>query len=718
MSGAGRTFSESWHRISDQRISLGPAVRVRKRLFRGEKWYVLHDPFNNQFFRLRPEAHDLVVRLRPDRTVGEVWEECLRLNPDSAPGQEDVIQLLAQLYFANLLHYELPGDSEKLFERYKRRRQRELQSKLLSIMFIRLPLFDPETLLKRLLPFIRMVVSPAGALIWLVTVLWAAKVVIDHSDALRAEVQGVLAPGNLIFLYASLVMIKTLHEFGHAMVCKRFGGEVHTIGVMLMVFTPLPYMDATSSWSFRSRWERALVGAAGMIFEVFAASLAAFVWAMTGPGTIHSLAYNMMFIASVSTVLFNINPLLRYDGYYILSDLLDIPNLHQRSLTQLRHLVEHHLFACKDSVSPAQTDREAVWLTVFGILSGIYRLVVYGAIILFVSDRFLLAGMFMAAFCLFSWVIVPLFRFPVYLISNPRLNRTRPRALAISTGGVAALLFLLAVCPLPNRFKAPGVLEASTYIRVVNDTPGYVKTVLVPTGTEIDAGTPLMELSDQELDLEIAAAKAQHKETLALQMRAISGERAELEAVRKRLLTIEKKLKTFEEQREALLVKAREKGIWVSPRSKELVGSWVERGSEVGVLVNEGAFRFSAVVPQREASRLFDGNIRNAEVRLVGQGNKTIRVREYKFIPFQYEKLPSAALGWGAGGEVPVSVEDDTGLSTTEPFFQIYADLNQESAVDFLHGRSGQIRFYLGPEPLLEQWVRKFRQLLQKRYQI
>jgi putative peptide zinc metalloprotease protein len=715
---AGKTFSESWHRIADQRISLRSTVKVRKQLFRGEKWYVLHDPFNNQFLRLRPEAYEFVVRLRPDRTVGQVWEERLEGNPDGAPGQDDVIQLLAQLYFANLLYYELPADSAKLFERYSQRKQRELQSKLLSIMFFRLPLLDPENLLRRLMPAIRLIMSPLGTVIWIVTVVLAGKVVIDHFDVLAAETQGILTPDNLIFLYASLVLVKTLHEFGHAVVCKHYGGEVHTIGVMLLVFTPLPYMDATSSWSFRSRWERAFVGAAGMIFEIFAASFAAFIWAYTGPGIVHSIAFNMMFIASVSTVLFNINPLLRFDGYYILSDLLDIPNLHSRARMHLRHIAERYVFGCKDSISPAQTPKEASWLTIFGVLSGIYRVIVYTAIILFVADRFLLAGMIMAFICIISWGLVPLFRFTEYLLSNPRLVRTRSRAIAISLGAVAAVLFFLAIIPFPNRFRAPGVLEAVVYIKVVNDAPGYVKKVLVPTNAEVKAGTPLMELSNRELDFKINAANAQRQETLALQMQAIHQDTAELKPIRNRLETIEKKLNGLEEQRQALVVRARESGTWISPRSKEMVGTWLLRGSEVGVIVNHEAFQFSAVVSQDEASNLFDGEIRNAEVRLFGQGRRTLEAYDYTFIPYQHEELPSAALGWHAGGEIAVSVKDETGLKAAEPFFQIYAKLNKLPSVTFLHGRSGQIRFYLNPEPLLEQWVRKFRQLLQKRYQI
>jgi len=615
----------------------------------------------------------------------------------------------------------MPADTEKLFERYHKRRQREIKSKLLGIMFFRLPLLDPQNLLKHFSPLIKLLVSPIGAVLWFLVVIAAGKLVVDRFDEAAQQVQGILAPDNLVLLYIGLVLVKTLHEFGHSVVCSRFGGEVHTMGVMLLVFTPIPYMDATSSWSFRSRWLRALVGSAGMIVEIFVAGLAVFVWANTGPGTLHSLAYNMMFIASVSTVLFNGNPLLRFDGYYILSDLLDIPNLSTRAFRHLRHLVERYMFGYRDSYSYARGLKEATWLTIFGILSGIYRVVVFGGIILFVADKFLLAGMIMALICVISWGIVPFFRLISYLASSPRLARTRVRAIAVCVGVFAILVSFLAIWPFPNRFRAPGIIEAADYIRVINDSAGYVDAVFVGSGTEVREGTPLLKLSDRELEFEIKATEAQREETLALQMRAMSQKMADLEPIRKRLETVEAKLDDLEKRRASLIVKAKQTGIWVSPQSKEMIGAWISRGSAVGEIVNTDAFRFSAVVSQDEAANLFVDKIEKAEVRLFGQGGKNIGVEDYQIIPFQHDKLPSAALGWGGGGEVAISVNDETGLQAAEPFFQIYANLKSDlplSFVSFFHGRSGKLRFSLHPEPLLLQWARKFRQVLQKRYQI
>ena len=168
----------------------------------------------------------------------------------------------------------------------------------------------------------------------------------------------------------------------------------------------------------------------------------------------------------------------------------------------------------------------------------------------------------------------------------------------------------------------------------------------------------------------------------------------------------------------SLVVKARQSGVWVAPDIQDWIGAWIHRGSAIGQIVNYGAFRLSAVVSQEEAADLFTGQIRKVEVRIYGQGGKNLDVAAYKIIPYQQEKLPSAALGWRGGGEVPVSVQDQTGLQAAEPFFQIYADIQPAPGVVLRHGRSGKLRFTLNPKPLLLQWTHKFRQLLQKRYQI
>ena len=714
-----QTFSESWYRVASQRISLRAHVQIQRQYFRGEKWHVLHDPFNNQFFRIRPAAYEFVSRLNRRRTVQEAWDECLELFTDEAPGQEEVIRLLAQLYHANLLQYELSRDSRQLFDRFKKRRQREVRSYLLSIMFARFPLFDPDAFLQRTLSFVRLLLGPVGMIVWIAVVAYGGKLVFDNFAGVQEQTQGLLAPGNLVLLYIGLVILKAFHEFGHAYVCRHYGGEVHVMGIMLLVFTPIPYMDATSSWAFRKRRHRILVGAAGMIVEIFVAGLATIVWAKTDGGTIHNLAYNMMITASVSTIVFNINPLLRFDGYYILSDLVDIPNLHSQAAKQTLYLVERFAFGCRKAIPSTQVLGETLFLYVYWVASRIYRVIVFGGILLIVADKFLLLGLLMLLICAVSWVLVPIGRLFRYLSSSPKLDRTRFRATTVVTGIAVGLIVLLQVVPYPVRFRAPGILQAESYTVVINESPGFIAEVVAAPGAMVKAGDPLVRLNDPELGFEFAVATAQLNETRILHRRAMGAEPADVKPLEERQQAIRQRLDQLEHRRRMLIVRARQDGQWVASELQDQVGMWLRRGVVLGQIIDDSSFVFRAVVSRREESQLSNSEIRGIQIRLPGEAGKKIDVPldQYRVIPAGQQLLPSAALGWAGGGEIAVDLSDESGRKATELFFEVRAGVPATDTV-LIHGRSGRMRFQLPGKPILSQLVRKLRQLLQERYQI
>ncbi len=716
MAETSSTFSESWHRVSQQRLYLRPGVRVRRQNYRGERWIVLENPLSNDFYRLRPPAYEFLARLSPDQTVEQVWKECIERFPDDAPGQDAVMELLGQLYHSNLLHYEEAGDTAQLFARFKKRRQREVRGRLLNLMFMRFPLLDPDWFLVRTMPWVGKLITPVAAVLGLVMVGAALKVVIDNFAALQQQSQAALAPQNLPLLYVALVFIKTLHEFGHAYCCRKFGGEVHVMGILLMIFTPVPYMDATSSWGFRSRWKRLLVGAAGMLVELLMAALATFVWAATGPGTVHSLAYNLMLIASVSTVVFNANPLLRFDGYYMLSDLLEIPNLNQRANQQLKFFFERYVFGVKKAEAPARTRKEAGWYVLYGIASGIYRVFVFGGVLLLVADRLLIVGILMGIICLISWVTVPTGKFIHYLAASPRLDRVRFRAVAATAAMVGGVLVLLGIIPFPSHFRAPGVLEARQRAQVVNEVAGSMTKLLAEPGSRVTKGQPLLELNNFELEAQLAGTQGRLNEIQARILWALSDTNADLKPLYSSLEAVTNEFHKLTKDRASLIVRAGQAGVWVAPGIQEFKGRRLVRGTALGLVVDPSAFEFVATVPQADADAAFAKPIRLAEVRIRGQAGNVLPVLYWRVVPGGKQTLPSPALGWAGGGEMPVAASDPT--QATEPFFEVCAQLPGSAATAMFHGRSGKIRFDLQPEPLLPRWTRRLFQLLQKRYQL
>ncbi len=359
------TFSESWYRVSELTPRLLGAVNVHRQHFRGIKWYVLQDPANNQYFRVSDAAYHFVAMLDGRRTVGQVWRICMERFGDAAPTQGEVIHLLGRLYASNLLQGNLAPDAQALFKRHQKRAWREVRGAMGNLLFVRIPLWDPDRFLDRWVGIIGKVFSGTGLILWagiLVAGLWAIG---GHVEALAGKASDVLNPENLPLLYAAIVIVKLFHEMGHGFSCKHFGrqtgsgGEVHQMGVTFLVFTPLPFVDASSAWALKNKWHRIVVGASGMLVELAVASIAAMLWVRTADGTtVHAIAYNVMFIASVSSLAFNGNPFLRYDAYYILLDVLEIPNLESRSKLYVCYLVKRYLWGMNKAFNPSHTRGE------------------------------------------------------------------------------------------------------------------------------------------------------------------------------------------------------------------------------------------------------------------------------------------------------------------------------------------------------------------------
>lgn len=718
MSEAGKTFSESWYRVAGQRLCLRPDVQVRRQYYRGERWIVLENPFRNQFFRIRKEAYDFVSRLGPDRTVEEAWRQCLEVFPETAPGQEAVIRLLAQLYYANLLQYDSASDTAKLFDRYRKGQQQQTRATLMQLMFMRIPLLNPDRFLVATLPWVRWLIGPAGLVLWLGIVGLGLKVAIENFSQLVQQSEGMLTPEKLPLLYVAMAGLKALHEFGHAYVCRRYGGQVNVMGVMMLVFTPAPYVDVSSSWSFRNRWQRVLVGLAGMMVELVVASLALLVWVRTGTGTLHNLAYNLIFIASISTLIFNLNPLLRFDGYYILSDLLDIPNLYQKAFQHLRHLLERYVLGIKNSRSPSESVREKSWLVVYGVASAIYRVVVFGGILLFVADRFLLLGIVMAVVCFISWIIIPAARLVYYLGASPKLERSRPRAIAICASFAVVLIACLQFIPFPSHFRADGVLLAKQRASVATLVAGRVKAVVASPNKPVRAGDPLLVLENEQLDVMLAAARAQLQESEARWRAALSVDVTRLAPLASRVEASKRVVEQLQQDHSNLVVRAAFDGLWVLPRTEELAGRWVPRGTALGLLIDPNSFEFSATVAQEELDRLFTRKHQQAEVRMHGECGQRLALGTLKVLPAEQYVLPTIALGWAGGGNIPVSRKDQQGRVAAEPFFSVIGVVSNAQSVAMLHGRTGVARFDVAPEPLLPRGMRVFWQFLQKRYQL
>ncbi len=708
-------FSESWHRVANSKAQLNPAVEVTRQKFRREIWYVLRDPFSNQFFRLPASAWNFLARLRTDRTVDYVWRECLELFPDESPGQQEVMQLLAQLTEANLMVSDLPPDASKLYERRRKVDKKELGSKWMNFLFLKFHLFDPNPLLNRMLPWFQPFFSRWFFGIWLLLVLNGIKLAFENWETIHDQSQAIFSPSNFFIFYICGVLTKAWHELGHAMVCKKYGGEVRTFGLMLMILTPLPYVDVSSSIGFSSVRRRMFVSAAGMMFEFLLAGIAMMVWVSTAPGIVNSMAYNIVVLASVTTLLFNINPLLRFDGYYILSDWIQIPNLAQRSTNHLKYLLESRVFKSRFATDGARTPLEGHWLTAYGIASGIYRIFLIWGIFFVLAENFLGFGVVLAVVIMILWVTVPLVKFIKYIQRDPVLEPVRSRAMSITYGGLVGILFFLWIIPFPNHFRADGVVEASKYSRIFADVEGQIEQVVTESGTPVKKGDLLLVLTNPNLDYELQVARARIRESESNVRGAMSEAQIVLGSADSDRLLARAGLNHAEHQKSQLQVRAPYDGIWVAPGIQDMKGLWMQRGAALGEVISPESYRFVAVVTQKEASELFTLGLKGAKVRLRGQSGTAMDADGFRMVPAEQKILPSAALGWAAGGEIKTEKNDSTGLKAEESFFLVYADLKPRKDIILMQRRTGVIRFSLRWEPLLNQWSRSLRQIFQEK---
>lgn len=716
------TFSESWYRVVGLKPRLRPTAQVSRQYYRGERWYVVRDPAGNQYHRLSDAAYRFVGLLDGTRTVGEAWEQVGGQLDDFAPTQPEVIQILSQLYAANLIETDIPPDATVLLRRQKKQAQRKFQGRLMNVLFPRIPLWDPDRFVCRWMPAVRPFLSGFGAILWLLVVGAAVAILVPRFDDLRAAAGNAIAPGNWIFLWATFVLTKFIHELGHAFACRRFGGEVHEMGIMFLVLIPTPYVDASSAWGFPNKWARIFVGAGGMVIELFIAAIMAFVWAATTPGVpvlglpVNELAYNAMLIASVTTVLFNANPLLRYDGYYMLSDYLEIPNLQRKASEYTLGLVKRHVYRVK-SLHPLPPPAQRVQLFAYAVLSTAYRIFISIAIILMVlyqlPEPLKLLGLVMAAGAVVTFFVMPIGKLLKYLAIDPELHRKRGRAWAFCTAVAAAILILIGLVRFPVTVLAEGAVEPSARRALFVQSPGFVEQVAARDGERVEKDQVLLVCRDNELAARIAELEAQRgglRQRLRLAELVDAAERRLIEV---RLGAVDRALADLYRQRDELTLRAPIAGQLVAPRLHYLPGSYLERGKMVAEIAVLDRLDVYAAVSQRDAQLLDAAGDARTEVRLAGALARVLTpAGAPSLVRGAQQQLRHPALGMAGGGEIAVDPSDPSGQTPQQRHFELRVPLDNPNGL-FVPGQRAYVLVTLDRKPLLWQWTRKFLQLIQ-----
>jgi putative peptide zinc metalloprotease protein len=721
------TFSESWYRVAALKPKLRAGAQVSRQYYRGDRWYVVRDPAGNQFHRLSDAAYRFVGLLDGRRSVEQAWDLVGGQLADDAPTQPEVIQVLSQLYAANLLETNITPDAMVLLRRHKKLVQQKMQNRLMNVLFPRIRLWDPDRFLCRWMPVGRLIFSKLGAMIWLIVVGFALVTVLPQWDQLKAAASNTLDfqhnLENMFLLYGTFVVIKLIHELGHAFACRRFGGECHELGIMLLVLVPTPYVDASTAWSFPSKWERVFVGAAGMIVELFVASLCAFVWRYTNAAAyplVSQLAYNAMFVASVSTVIFNANPLLRYDGYYILSDVLEIPNLRQKSTEYSLGLIKRHVFRLKLQ-QPLPPLGQRFWLLTYSIASSIYRVFIGIMIVVIVYDKVPIVGILMAIGGIVTWAGVPLFQLVKYLALDPELHRKRKRAISFSVAVAAVAALLVFQIRFPVHIEFTGMVQPDDPVNadgavqsgmVKSAGKGRVAKVFAQDGQLVKAGDTILQLDDPDVqrDLNYYTAKVLEADARVRQSRV--EDQIEFIKDTSDLGVWQNELDDAKRRDADLKITAPFAGRLIAPNLHELPDTIVRPGQEIGRVAVLNQLVVKGDIDQKDFELIHGVQGIKVELRLAGLLGTVMPGGAITLPAGAVTELVHPALGSRGGGDVQVDARDPNGLRTQMPTFEASVKLDNQSE-RYYPGQRAFVRMTVDHRTLAWIWTNKFLQLIQ-----
>lgn len=710
-------YSTSWYRVADLKPRLRGHVEIHRHQYRGQLWYVMQDHSSGRFQRFTPVVYQVIGLMNGKRTMAEIWEALRERLEDEALSQDDVIRLLSQLHAIDALQMDVMPDTSELFNRYERQRAVKLKQVLKSPLFMRFPILDPERFLSRYQGLARPFFSWFGLLLWFFTVGLGIFLVGVHWPELMENITDrILAPKNLVVLWVTFPFLKAFHELGHAFAVKLKGGEVHEMGIMLLVFTPIPYVDASSASAFQNKRERVVVGAAGMAVEVFCASLALILWINLEPGVVRGLAYNVIFIAGVSSILFNGNPLLRYDAYYILSDLIEIPNLASRGIQYVMYLIQRYVLRTRNMEPPESTAGERVWFIAYTVASFLYRIFIYASIVLFVAGKFFIIGFLLACWSVFSMFILPAAKGINFLLFSPRLRRGRVKAVLITCPLIIVLFLLIAVVPVPLSTRTEGVVWVPEHSFVRAGVDGVIADFMTEPGNMVKKGDSLIECKDPFLPAEIQVLEARLKEAQVLYDTQFISNRVMAEITKEEIQQIKAELNEARDNADKLIIRSPAAGKFVVPTAQDLPGRYVKRGQLLGYVLGSSDMTARVVVPMSNVD-LVRHQIKGVKVRFPERKGETLSAVIEREVPEATDRLPAPSLGQEGGGAIAIDPGDALGVRAYQKLFLFDISLPSYRGLFNVGGRL-YVRFDHGSEPLIRRWYRTIRALFLSRFNV
>lgn len=665
----------------------------------GEPGAIIEDELRGRFYRVGLAEYTFLSLLNGKTTISEaLGATALRLK-DRALSEDEAAMLCRWLIDSGLAI--MGHESASALEQERTNSSRLALSRWMNPLMLRMPLFSPERILRAILPLMEWLISGTGAVLWCFLCGWALVRIVPEWGDLQHSMRPILDPDNRMLFAGTWLLMKLVHESAHGLTCQKFGGVVRECGVNWLLFVPLPYVDVTSCWRLASTSHRLLVSAAGMLAEIALAAFAAIVWTLTDSPIVKQHATNVMISATVTTLLFNANPLMRSDGYYLLSDILDCPNLSMQGRQFVQNLWRSVFLGLKPRPIEVPLGRLFV-IAIYGVLSSLWSLVIGFGMIIGAANLWPGVGLILAIVLVTLWYVLPALRAARFLLLGSETERPRRlRCLVMTMACGAAVVLAATRLPAPTVVSAPAVVQTRPLIIVHSLSSGRVKRMLVHTGALVLAGDILLELENPDLQADLQQMRIEIKASTQREIRYVNkGEVAAADVERTNRISNMRREGELLRMLEGLTVKAPMSGRVVTRHLGELVGQQLQPGAELLTIASTSRSQLIAMVPQSEAESLRGREGQPVSSWLWGH-SRWLQGHVERVEPRATQVAAHPALTAEAGGPLAVVAHDprekqggvaaDSQWILTEPQLEVVIRLDAESELLAL-GETGIVR--------------------------
>ena len=709
-------LSPQWFRVAALRPRLDPQAQAQRVSYRRAIWHVLVRADGSRSFRLNAPAYAFVGRCDGVLSVQRLWDLLLTELKDDAPTQDELLQLLARLHSAQLLSFDRKPDFGPQGT-VSAQAGADTPRGANSLLAFRIPLGRPHRWLGRVAPHVRYLLTPAALMLWALVVVAGGLAALMNVGVLLAQAQTWLATPRMLFMvWMAYPVVKALHELAHALVLEHMGGKVPEWGITVLMFTPVPYVDASAATTLASPMQRLLVSAAGIMLELLLAAVALAVALNIEAGALRDLAFAVFFIGTVSTLLVNGNPLLRFDGYHVFSDALQLPNLATRSARHwLGWLREHVLGTPSEPVVPAPGER--FWLWFYAPAALAYRVLISATLVFWLGGLSLLLGAAIALYFTWALLLQPMLALGRFLHGAALAEAERRSARRRACLAGACALALLGLLPLPFSSVVQGVVWLPEHAQVRAETDGFVEQIHVRDGEPVRAGQRLFTLSAPLLEPERARLAGRITALETERYQALRADPSRAVGVEHELDSAVSELARTEERLAQLEVHANADGVAVINHADDLLGHFVKQGAPLAFLLTPEPSIVRVAIPQEQAS-LVQTSARAVSVRMAEDTRHAWSGELLRDVAGTVVKLPSAALGDRGGGAIVTAPDDKQGLTPAQGV--VLADVRLSATpgerFDDRFGGRAWVRFDHGLAPFAVQATRRLQQLFLKHF--